>query len=348
MKVFLKILWFTIAFLAALIFMEVFLQLASVESIAKTEIDPERGKILKPDQYSVYFNEGFYAGKPNLHGFYGPDFSIEKKDGVFRIALAGDSYIAGTQLFDRFHFRSLLENRLSVISGHKIEVLNFGRAGFDFDDSYCLYKLFIQKFSPDVTLFFVAPKDFENDNKDPLLPSCRTDSIGKIEILTGFENKKQYRQYKKLEFIAGKSALIKMLSNCKKYFDKGESVNIVFDKLAFLFKQEKMSPDEDNVSQSFELSILNRKIFEDLSGKKAVMICRKELPKEVLVSLKDNSIDSYELFKELEKLGDEGTDPYYWKITGKRGHWNHAAHKRVSEYLSEILIKIIREKDGLE
>jgi hypothetical protein len=317
------------------VFLDLFIQLSKAESIAKTAIDKERGKILKPDQYSVYFNEGFYVGKTNRYGFYWPDFAGQKNEETYRIALAGDSYIAGTQLFEKYHFRTLMEKKLTKLTGKTVEVLNFGRAGFDFDDSYCLYKKFISEFSPDLVLIFAAPKDFENDNKDPLLPSCRPDSLGGIIIETDFENKKSYRQYKRIEFLASNSAILKMVSNCRKYFEKGETPNILFGKLYAPFKTGRAGINVDTVEKDFSLSVLNRSIFGDLKNSRVVFVSRIPFPDKIIESLRENGIEIFPLFSALKNMESEGLDPYFWKVTGKRGHWNHSAHERVADFLSQ-------------
>jgi hypothetical protein len=340
-----NIIVFLIFFLLTLGVMDVIIRFARIESLAKTEVDLKRGKILKPDQYSVYFNEGFYVGKPNRYGFYGPAYSIEKPDKTFRIALAGDSYIAGTQLFERYHFRTLLEEKLKSMTGMNIQILNFGRAGLDFDDMYCLYKNFIEEFSPDISIFFVAKNDFENDHKDPLLPQCEIDKEGNLLIKADFINSRQYLRYQKYGLLVDNSSLIKLLANCKKYFDKGETGRILFDKF-YRSEQEKSSDIE--TEEDFVVSDLNRKIIAELKETPLVIMSRNEIPHQIHDIFKLNGIKLHKFYQIFDEMEKNGVDPIYWNVTGKRGHWNHAAHKRVSEYLSEILIKIIREKDGLE
>ena len=344
-----NILKFSIFFLITVSALDVFIRFARIESLAKTEIDPERGKILKPDQYSVYFNEGFYVGKPNMHGFYGPDYQIQKDEGTFRIALLGDSYVAATQLFESYHFRTILEDSLKVKTGLPVEILNFGRAGFDFKDMYCLYKQFVTSFSPDVTVFFVGRRDFDNYNKDPLLPDCVINDNGDLEIITGFEEKKSYRQYKRLKPLIDNSSVVKLLSNCKKFYENGRTAAILFDKLSFIF-EKKLYEDshEYNSGQKYSFSKLNRRIIRDLSGQGVIFIMRNELPPAITGTLQVNLIEYYNLLEVFNIMEEQGTDPFYWNVTGKRGHWNHKAHRRTAEYLTEILIYYTGVKSGSE
>lgn len=346
MRKFLNIFKFTFFFLLTIAVLDIFIRFARIESLAKTEIDPERGKILKPNQYSVYFNEGFYVGKPNIHGFYGPDYPVYKDQNTFRIALLGDSYVAATQLFERYHFRTLLEDSLRKKTGQNVEILNFGRAGFDFKDMYCLYENFIKDFSPDIALFFLGKNDFLNDHKDPLLPECVIDSDGEIKIETDFTNKKAYKKYQKLSFFADNSSLIKLITNCKKFFDKGETGRILFDK--FYIKTETKTENILTKENKFVLSELNLKIIEKLIKHRTIIIMRNEFPAELTDIFSSGNIRAYKIFEIFDEMERNGTDHIYWNVTGKRGHWNHEAHERIAEYLTEILTDYIEEEDGLE
>ena len=37
----------------------------------------------------------------------------------------------------------------------------------------------------------------------------------------------------------------------------------------------------------------------------------------------------------LTQLKNEGIDPFYWKVTHTRGHWNHAGNKAVANTIAE-------------
>ena len=62
-----------------------------------------------------------------------------KSANVLRIALIGDSYIEGFQLFERHHFKTYLEQKLSQKLKKKVEVLNFGIGGADLRGMYLRY-----------------------------------------------------------------------------------------------------------------------------------------------------------------------------------------------------------------
>ena len=89
------------------------------------------------------FNEGFSMGQYNNNSILGPDCSIEKKTGVFRIAILGDSYVESFQVFRRDQFISIMEKQLSKNFDKSVEVLNFGRSGFDLADMFCVSAKFL-------------------------------------------------------------------------------------------------------------------------------------------------------------------------------------------------------------
>ena len=53
-----------------------------------------------------------------------------------RIAVVGDSYVEAVQLFDKYNFMSVLQERLSQVTEASVEVLNFGRSGMDLRTMY--------------------------------------------------------------------------------------------------------------------------------------------------------------------------------------------------------------------
>lgn len=70
----------------------------------------------------------------NSRGFRGPEFALEKKPGVFRVALVGDSFVEGDGILDeKMTLAMQLERELSTRNpGVSYEVLNLGIAGNNF------------------------------------------------------------------------------------------------------------------------------------------------------------------------------------------------------------------------
>ena len=85
-----------------------------------------------------------------------------------------------------------------------------------------------------------------------------------------------------------------------------------------------------------------------MCGQGVIFIMRNELPPAITGTLQVNLIEYYNLLEVFNIMEEQGTDPFYWNVTGKRGHWNHKAHRRTAEYLTEILIYYTGVKSGSE
>ena len=127
------ILSFCMICILSLILIEFFLRLTEISLPSRVYDDPRLGRSHKPNSKIFQASaEGFCIGRVNKFGYLGPAYDTQKRSNTFRIALIGDSYVAGLQLFDRLHFRKLLEDKLSIYMDMDVEVLNFGIGGIDF------------------------------------------------------------------------------------------------------------------------------------------------------------------------------------------------------------------------
>ena len=73
----------------------------------------------------------------NVHGWRGSDVSVSKAEGVYRILVLGDSFMAGLQVEDDETFSSVLERRLNLERlPHRVEVINLGVPSFGTDQEY--------------------------------------------------------------------------------------------------------------------------------------------------------------------------------------------------------------------
>ena len=88
----------------------------------------------------------------NSHGFRDRDYSIEKRDSVFRIAVLGDSIIWGHGLALKDSFAKQLEHLLIQGLERPFEVLNFGVSGYSTQQEVELYRVRASLFSPDLVI----------------------------------------------------------------------------------------------------------------------------------------------------------------------------------------------------
>jgi hypothetical protein len=153
----------------SLVLLDLFISASKIVYPQPLVIDQEKGRVYKANSEFVSFSEGFFVGKTNEFQYLGKGYPPEREKDTLRIAIMGDSFIAGLQLFEEHHFRNLLEKALTEKLGKKVEVLNFGRGGFDFSSMYANYLNFISKYNPDLTIFFLSSNDFKFEPL-PLVP----------------------------------------------------------------------------------------------------------------------------------------------------------------------------------
>jgi hypothetical protein len=118
--------------------------------------DPKLG-----ERYLESFDQRVYSGESgsrvrlrfDQHGFRGPDRPFEKPDGVRRIAILGDSMIAGLAVEEEDTLPGRLESMLE-----RTEVMNFGVTASSPGQALVLHRELVSKFSPDAVVlgFFVG------------------------------------------------------------------------------------------------------------------------------------------------------------------------------------------------
>lgn len=95
----------------------------------------------------------------NSDGFIGPEYTIPKPTGTFRIVVLGDSYTEAIQVADWQRATAQLEKRLNALGPKKFEVINLGYSGFGTAQEYLTLEEFGWKYEPDLVLL-----NFYGDN----------------------------------------------------------------------------------------------------------------------------------------------------------------------------------------
>ncbi|WP_447968823.1 hypothetical protein [Nitrospira sp. M1] len=117
--------------------------------------DPIRGKGLLPGKEGWYRSEGAAYIRINSAGFRDREHIVEKKPGVYRIAVLGDSYMEARQVALEDSFVRRLEVYLQACDTHpyqKIETLGFGQGGYSTTDELLTLKHHVWPYSPDMVL----------------------------------------------------------------------------------------------------------------------------------------------------------------------------------------------------
>jgi hypothetical protein len=97
----------------------------------------------------------------NSQGYRDPDFSPSKAGNTFRIALVGDSFAFGLGLPVEERFSNLLSQDLSASCNQTVEVLNFGKPGFNTVQEHQLLRDDVLATQPDLILLQWLPNDVE-------------------------------------------------------------------------------------------------------------------------------------------------------------------------------------------
>ena len=208
MKYYKQLFRFIFGFLITILILEFFLEIGEINSLTNVKQDKLLGSLLKSNSKFLYFNEGFSLGQVNDYGYYGPSYSKIKGTNIERIALVGDSYVEGVQVFERNHFRNKLENLLnSESSTLKYEILNFGRSGFNLNDAYCYYVNFVKQFNPTVKLIFISPGDLVNRGAVASRPYALIQNED-IVIDYGFSKSENFKFKESTSVFRGKSVIL--------------------------------------------------------------------------------------------------------------------------------------------
>jgi hypothetical protein len=157
-----------VALLAIPLLAEVGLRMAAVR------FDPqlyapsrERGWTLRPGAEGIVSGETKQFVRINHLGFRDRDRSYAKPGDTLRIALLGNSWTEALQVPLEKTYGSVLEQKLAeanCFSGKRVEVLNFGVAGYSTAQELLLLQQEVWKYHPDIVMLaFYSARDVSNN-----------------------------------------------------------------------------------------------------------------------------------------------------------------------------------------
>ena len=117
--------------------------------------DPLRGKRLIPNKEGWFRSEGEAYVRINSAGFRDKEHDVEKKAGIYRIAILGDSYMEARQVALEHTFGRRLEEYLRTCQTDRfkaIETLSFGQGGYSTTDELLTLKHYVWPYDPDMVL----------------------------------------------------------------------------------------------------------------------------------------------------------------------------------------------------
>lgn len=343
MRIVKNIVIFTVVFAASMAAADLYLQTAEIYTPMKSEIDPEIGPTFDKGARVARFNEGFYLGRINDQGYSGPSVPKERRPDERRILLMGDSFVLGMQVFQRDHFGTLLQNDLDAHTPGDVRILNFGQGDFNLSNMYQYYLDFASTWDHDLALFFVSNGDLllMRPVNVGMYPECYVEGDS-IRIDYSFRDTERFKTYKRLEPIAQRSALARMSLNTQRMVRRGELKTQFLGKFAGLLPSRDMAQARKNERRPDleESADITRGILAALSANpKAVVVLKTALGDDARGLLQEYDLPVWDLHPLLTELEQEGHDPYYWEVSGKRGHWNHRAHRRIADYLAHRILQ---------
>ncbi len=105
--------------------------------------------------------------RTNSQGFRDKEYSLEKPEKTFRVAVIGGSFTvpAGVEIDEAFH--SLLEERFKKENpGSNYEFINFGVSGYRINNKMATLKHKALKYNPDLILFILDGSQFTEEEEE--------------------------------------------------------------------------------------------------------------------------------------------------------------------------------------
>jgi len=147
----------------SILLVELILRLVGISYPVFDIYDPLRGHALKPDKTGIYDKEGFSFMEINSLGYLDVDHSINKPNGVYRIAVLGDSFTEARNVALETTYWKQLESAL-LAQGKQVEVLSFGIGGYGTAQELITLKKDVLQFSPDLVILGFYPGNDIFDN----------------------------------------------------------------------------------------------------------------------------------------------------------------------------------------
>ncbi|MBW7942382.1 MAG: SGNH/GDSL hydrolase family protein [Candidatus Kuenenia stuttgartiensis] len=320
--------------------LDLFIRTAQIEGTALNDFDEVIGRRRRANLDFTFFNEGFSMGRFNEYSYLGDTQKPQKADSTIRLAFIGDSYVESFQLFRRDQFYSILENDLTKKLGRNVKTLNFGRSGFDLADMYAYQQRLVSQFHPDYIFYFLDNADLNCTQADPLVPKVvvKGDSL---QVVNDLMPKYAKNIFIKTNVILQNSSVLTMANKCSKLIKAGMFWPKILDKFYLPSKSSVTS----STKETEEVPELAFKIVENLS-ENSIVVNRGEadFPASFLKAINGKSLFMIDLRDTLSVLKHQGTDPNFWPVTQKRGHWNYEAHQAIGYFLSHKIENLVNSK----
>lgn len=165
-----KLITFIIAIFIAIFIGEIGLRIVRPERMDVSKYEDIYDKIYSPSKkgYVIALKPNMIRKrwgtevKTNSYGERDLEYSPRKPEGVYRIAVIGDSVAFGYGIPQEKTFAKVLERELNQNNKGKYEVLLFGRPGYSISNVYFAYMDKVKSFNPDIIIYAMVLNDFES------------------------------------------------------------------------------------------------------------------------------------------------------------------------------------------
>ena len=295
--------------------------------------------------------------KTNSFGFHSREYSLEKPEGVFRIALIGDSFIEAMQVKQDKTVAALLEQKLNSLNSrlYRYEVIPFGISSHGTYKNILYFENYAAQFKPDLVIDALALNDIEDDFLESDIFFDQDDKLVMRPVFS-----QPGGVLKPVKKILRKSVLITTLrksylifkSNPKKNSDKlSPSVEILLSEYNDLW-QEAWVLQKKLLKNLNETAARNNSSFMLISLTDGYRV-HSDLLEKFKATTQGNSIDLDKPEKILSSIAQENSFSYLalnplFRDRAQRergitvwpcdGHWNEKGHEWTADALFDYLV----------
>jgi len=302
------------------------------------------------------------TGRINKYGFRDKDWPLKKPEGLYRIAVIGDSYVEAFQVESDKTFLALTEKALNNRHNLKVELMNFGVSGVTQTEELMILQDDVLRFNPDMVILFFCPgndiDDISPKTASRPRPFFYINQHGELSLDTSFSQTLSYKIKSFINPIKQHSALISLLAERYNVYQQSNRKITWEDKKtimgALTLATAKPSP---LFLENYRLNKLLIKRMAEICKDKGIrfLLVVEDINPKIHKTLKsidptynpDFFEDDMRAFADsigIEFLGLERAFREVYEKEGKSlhwGHWNYEGHELVAELLTKKLISLI-------
>lgn len=284
--------------------------------------------------------------KTNSYGFHSREYSLEKPEGVFRIAIIGDSFVEAMQVRQDKTMAALLEQKLNSLNSrsYRYEVIPFGISSHGTYKSILYFEKYAVGFKPDLVIAAFSL----NDTQDDAFES----NISSAEFSPGISKSVKKILRKSVLITTLRKSYLTFLSNPEKNSDKlSAEVEILLPEYNDFWREAWIR--EEKLLKNFKDKVTkNNSNFMLVSLTDGYRV-HQELLDRFKASIQGNAIDLDKPEKLLSRIAQENyfvylaLNPLFRKRAEKEegstvwpcdGHWNGKGHEWAADSLFDYLV----------